>query len=345
MANCDFLEYRAAFADRLLCSGKCRGTGQRTGQQTNAHCGVHARNQQGNQRTDACAGSDNHCTQQNIGLSVLFQILKEGRTCNQTDGGHKQDQTETLDKLEVEVDSVLRLNISNPGSDAVLAERHALEMSHNQRNQENRSGSQRNALNVDLAQQIAYNDDRKDKEQHHDDQKLRILTDYGHPLKETELPKYIQQALDKALAEFLEERRRAAAPKPKPIQFDLSRLQNIRQAADTTRDKLLVDEDVTQEPEPPVIAAPTPAPESEHTPAQDSRLSETETAFLRCLLDGTPYADLLRQRNVMLSVLVDHINETLFDDFGDTVILFDGDTPELIEDYAEDVAALLETSV
>jgi hypothetical protein len=47
----------------------------------------------------------------------------------------------------------------------------------------------------------------------------------------------------------------------------------------------------------------------------------------------------------MLSVLVDHINETLFDDFGDTVILFDGDTPELIEDYAEDVAALLETSV
>lgn len=177
------------------------------------------------------------------------------------------------------------------------------------------------------------------------DQKLRILTDYGHPLKETELPKYIQQALDKALAEFLEERRRAAAPKPKPIQFDLSRLQNIRQAADTTRDKLLVNEDVTQEPEPPVIAAPTPAPEPEHTPAQDSRLSETETAFLRCLLDGTPYADLLRQRNVMLSVLVDHINETLFDDFGDTVILFDGDTPELIEDYAEDVAALLETSV
>lgn len=89
------------------------------------------------------------------------------------------------------------------------------------------------------------------------DQKLRILTNYGHPLKETELPKYIQQALDKALAEFLEERRRAAAPKPKPIQFDLSRLQNIRQAADTTRDKLLVDEDVTQEPEPPVVAAPT----------------------------------------------------------------------------------------
>ena len=43
----------------------------------------------------------------------------------------------------------------------------------------------------------------------------------------------------------------------------------------------------------------------------------------------------------MLSVLVDHINEMLFDDFGDTVILFDGDQPELIEDYVEELRALL----
>ena len=44
---------------------------------------------------------------------------------------------------------------------------------------------------------------------------------------------------------------------------------------------------------------------------------------------------------MILSVLVDHINETLFDDFGDTVILFDGDQPELIEDYVEELRALL----
>ena len=81
-------------------------------------------------------------------------------------------------------------------------------------------------------------------------------------------------------------------------------------------------------------------PEPE-TPAADTRLSETEQAFLHCLLEHQPYANLLRQGGVMLSVLVDHINETLFDDFGDTVILFDGDQPELIEDYVEELRALL----
>ena len=100
-------------------------------------------------------------------------------------------------------------------------------------------------------------------------------------------------------------------------------------------------------------AAPKPAPElpvpettpaepaAPETPAADTRLSETERAFLHCLLEHQPYADLLRQGGVMLSVLVDHINETLFDDFGDTVILFDGDQPELIEDYVEELRALL----
>ena len=107
------------------------------------------------------------------------------------------------------------------------------------------------------------------------------------------------------------------------------------------------------EEEPELQAAPKPAPElpvpettpaepaAPETPAADTRLSETERAFLHCLLEHQPYADLLRQGSVMLSVLVDHINETLFDDFGDTVILFDGDQPELIEDYVEELRALL----
>ena len=163
------------------------------------------------------------------------------------------------------------------------------------------------------------------------DQKLRQLVQYPHPIKETELPKYLQQILDKTLAAFLDERKKNAVPK---VEFDLSRLAGIRQAAEVTRDKLLVD---TEE-EPELQAAPKPAPE---TPAADTRLSETERAFLHCLLEHQPYADLLRQGGVMLSVLVDHINETLFDDFGDTVILFDGDQPELIEDYVEELRALL----
>ena len=159
---------------------------------------------------------------------------------------------------------------------------------------------------------------------------------YPHPIKETELPKYLQQVLDKTLAAFLDERKKNAVPK---VEFDLSRLAGIRQAAEVTRDKLLVDTE--EEPELPVPETTPAEPAAPETPAADTRLNETERAFLHCLLEHQPYADLLRQGGVMLSVLVDHINETLFDDFGDTVILFDGDQPELIEDYVEELRALL----
>ena len=37
---------------------------------------------------------------------------------------------------------------------------------------------------------------------------------------------------------------------------------------------------------------------------------------------------------------IDEINERLFDDFGDTVIIFDGDTPEIIEDYKEELKGM-----
>ena len=43
----------------------------------------------------------------------------------------------------------------------------------------------------------------------------------------------------------------------------------------------------------------------------------------------------------MLSVVVDSINEKLYDRFGDTVIVFNEDIPELLEDYAGEVAGLL----
>ena len=42
----------------------------------------------------------------------------------------------------------------------------------------------------------------------------------------------------------------------------------------------------------------------------------------------------------MLSVAVEEINETLFDDFGDTVIGFDGDSPIIIEDYENELKGM-----
>ena len=60
------------------------------------------------------------------------------------------------------------------------------------------------------------------------------------------------------------------------------------------------------------------------------------------VLAGEEYASLLRESGCMLSVLADAINDKYFDEFGDTVIDFDGETPFVIEDYQEDLRGLLE---
>lgn len=69
--------------------------------------------------------------------------------------------------------------------------------------------------------------------------------------------------------------------------------------------------------------------------------SPLEREFLNRLLRGEPYADLPEREHVMLSLLVDGINEKFYDLLGDTGLEFEGDEPVIIEDYREDIEALL----
>ena len=43
----------------------------------------------------------------------------------------------------------------------------------------------------------------------------------------------------------------------------------------------------------------------------------------------------------MASVLVDSINEKLFDHFGDTAVAYDGETPEPLEDYVDELKGIV----
>ena len=72
-------------------------------------------------------------------------------------------------------------------------------------------------------------------------------------------------------------------------------------------------------------------------------LSEEQTAFLSLLMNGGDWKAFVRSHTDILSVslLVDSINEALYDEIGDTVIELDGDTPVLIEDYREDLERIL----
>ena len=146
---------------------------------------------------------------------------------------------------------------------------------------------------------------------------------YGHKssLKKPELSSLFEEMIKKAVSAQYRE----SLERKKPvISIDISKLQSIRDTSEVTRDKLIVEE----EPEEPA------APEIPIEQPQNSGILKSPlTEILISLLKGENPEGVARKNGIMLSVAVEEINETLFEDFGDTVIDFDGDTPIIIEDY------------
>ena len=85
---------------------------------------------------------------------------------------------------------------------------------------------------------------------------------------------------------------------------------------------------------------PAGAAPAETTPAPYG-LTAIELELLQSLLDGAPWEV---PTGTSLDMLVDSINEKLFDLLGDTALEFDGlvsGMPAIIDDYAEDVREAL----
>lgn len=195
------------------------------------------------------------------------------------------------------------------------------------------------------------------------DRQLRQALGYAHPLKDHAEAKYLVKIIDDEIAAYLGWKQATA---PRRVEIDLSKLAGIRSAAAVTREALLVDEERedSQVAGPPTLppssnsfaakgaAAELRAeegPEAAQTACSQDAFSSTgdgsgalglsseERALLQALLDGEKYAG---PGNVDL--MVDAINEALFDLLGDTAIEFGADgEPRLVEDYAEDVRAAL----
>lgn len=177
------------------------------------------------------------------------------------------------------------------------------------------------------------------------DSMMRKEFDVKPLLKQEPETKLIAGIIAAELQRLSEEKRQAAARR---VEIDRSKLQGIRHASVITRDKLIVEdpeEEATAVSQPPEtsLQPPETATEPPITAAQVEipGLDENAMALLACLLRGEPYQPLLKDKGLMLSILVDSINEALFDTFGDTVILFDGETPELIEDYTEELKGMI----
>lgn len=182
------------------------------------------------------------------------------------------------------------------------------------------------------------------------DRQLRMALGYPHPLKDRADPKYLVQLIDREASDFIAWR---AAHAAHHVEIDLSKLAGIRAGAAITREALLVDEEREEEPEMAAVGTAKPSSQA-HSPAAapgshaaspaaeaddgsaPCDLIPDELVLLRTLLDGeTP-------SGANVDLLVDAINEKLFDLVGDTVIEFDENgRPRLVEDYLDEVRDLL----
>ena len=94
----------------------------------------------------------------------------------------------------------------------------------------------------------------------------------------------------------------------------------------------------------PTSAGSYAAPAAANPPAGPTGLSPAQARYLRCLVAGAPAGerlDAVAASGLSEDLLVDAVNEALFELVGDTVIEFGPAGPQLVEEYAEDVREVL----
>lgn len=118
----------------------------------------------------------------------------------------------------------------------------------------------------------------------------------------------------------------------KKLTIDYAQLAQIRADAAMTQEKLTVEDEPEEPPQ-----APPPAPTPSDSPGADCPLDGAQRRLLHCLLYGGS-TDWVRQEGHLLSVLVDGINEALYDTFLDAVL---DDRPAPIDDYIDDLKEMI----
>ena len=168
---------------------------------------------------------------------------------------------------------------------------------------------------------------------------MREEFSYKHPVKYETETKWIIKLIREETQALLAEKK---AAETKKITIDYSQLAKIRREAAITQDKLTVEEELeeTEDLEPVQESIPESVPAVETVPSEPDEecpLSSPEYRLLQCLLYGGSTV-WVQAEGYMLSVLVDGINEKLYDIFMDSVL---DDSPALIEDYIDDLKEMV----
>lgn len=165
---------------------------------------------------------------------------------------------------------------------------------------------------------------------HEVDREIRLRFNLGRNLKPRKIEKHYLKAIRDGIKEYQIEEQKLKQPK---IEFNLSQLSTIREDAAGTRDSLLTEEELQAEQEEREQIEETVVNDEQ----EDYGLSSEEMATIILLLKGKDLNKYLKEHHLMAAVIIDNINEKLFDEFGDNVIEFINDIPTVIEDYQEDL--------
>ena len=163
------------------------------------------------------------------------------------------------------------------------------------------------------------------------DASLRVALNDGKPIKSPSQLKWVTKVIEEEVAALLETQKQQEAA-AKRVQIDYSALAQIRREAAITQDKLATEEEMEEE-APPAVQPPPPQPE---TLPGDCPLDKTQYRLMQNLLYGGDTSWVQREGK-MVSVLLDSINEILYDTFQDAVI----EDQQVVEDYIDELKEMV----
>ncbi len=127
------------------------------------------------------------------------------------------------------------------------------------------------------------------------------------------------------------------------IHIDMGKLQSIRHDADSICQQLTIEENMPEavvmetKPQMPIVETKAENP----THRGNNLLNAMEQEYLQLLLNNHTTTSFLQKNRLPASVLVEAINEKLYDTFGDNVVDDSDGTPRIIEDYRAELTTLL----
>lgn len=163
------------------------------------------------------------------------------------------------------------------------------------------------------------------------DASLRVALNDGKSIKSPSQLKWVTKVIEEEVAALLETQKQQEAA-ARRVQIDYSALAQIRREAAITQDKLATEEELEEE-APPAVQPPPPQPEA--LPG-DCPLDKTQYRLMQNLLYGGDTGWVQREGK-MVSVLLDSINEILYDTFQDAVI----EDQQVVEDYIDELKEMV----